>query len=42
MSASSLVVVVNAARLARIPGRPGVAAGGDAASPRVLAPAAHR
>ena len=27
------VVVVNAARLARIPGRPGMAAGGDAAPP---------
>jgi Cu2+-exporting ATPase len=42
MSASSLVVVVNAARLARIPGLPRVAAGGDAASPRELAPAAQR
>ena len=42
MSASSLVVVVNAARLSRIPGRPRVASGGDAASPRALAPVAPR
>ena len=42
MSLSSLVVVVNAARLARIPGGPGVAAGGDAVAPRPFAPAAHR
>ncbi len=42
MSVSSLVVVVNAARLARIPGRPGVTAGGGAATAQALAPAAHR